>query len=207
MTWRSLTPLLALLGAFGVLYAVDRRHRIEEAERLRAEVAALAASARARPSVTERVVVERPVYVNSPAATGSPAPPADEPPADRPPPSPADVEESARRRSEQLRASFEKEPRGGAAAARGETFLRGKIAPALAETSALESVDCRATSCRLELAHADPAASNKLLEHLFIGPESTLHGTDFLATSPEQGADGKVRVTVLVPVAQLDDAQ
>jgi hypothetical protein len=201
MSWKSMAPLWVMVGGLAALYVVDRRHRSEESARLRAELQALAASARPEAAAAERVVIREPVYL-SPAPGGAPPDRAGAPPGPAPSAAPLPGE-----RVRALMDRFEAEPRvKGAAASHGEAVLRRRIASSMAESSAIESVDCRADTCRVELVHADAGASSKLLRQLFIGPEATIHGTDFVATSPEATADGRVRVSFLVPLTQVPEA-
>jgi len=204
MTWKSMAPLWVMLGGFAVLYAVDRRHRAEESDRVRAQLQLLAESVNRPSSTTERVVVTRPIYVNA-APTGAPSS-SSESPSDSPPPL-GKAHERPVLRLEQVEAKFTEEARNGAASSRGEAALRHGVESFIADSSAIESIECRTTLCRMQLSHASVKTSNRLIEQLFIGPEASIHGAQFFASDVEPTGDGRVRVAIMVPRAALPDAR
>jgi hypothetical protein len=194
-TWKSTAPLWVMGAALTVFYVVDRQHRATETDRLRAEIRALQDPGRRNAGTTERVVVRQPILMTQVVASASAAPS-------------AAVADGASRvehtpQPEELEAQFQSEPRAPAAAARQEGVLQRALTSFIKDKSAIESVECRAGLCRLQLAHPDVATSNALIEKLFFGPDAALHGASFVALPGETMADGSRRYVLLVPSAEI----
>jgi hypothetical protein len=193
-TWKSTAPLWVMVAAFAAFSLADRQNRAAETERLRARLQALEDPS-LRAAGTERVVVRQPIQVTQVLS----AAPAD--------PSAAGAERNApaaagAARPDEVEERFRSEPRGPGGA-RGEGVLGRAVSSFISERSSVESIECRASLCRLELVHPDIPTSNALIEKLFIGPGAALHGASFVSGSPESTKDGSKKVVLLVPSADL----
>ncbi|WP_437831028.1 hypothetical protein [Sorangium sp. So ce1153] len=85
-----------------------------------------------------------------------------------------------------------------------EIALQEKIAAALPRSSALRSVECRASLCRVEVAYRDPADGGRFFDAAFKNPDSKIWNADTFSTPPRP--DGRGNTIVVSYLAREGEA-
>jgi hypothetical protein len=180
-----------MAGVLVALFLWDRRHRAVETEQLHAQIRAIEEAAR-RDGRAASEAAPRPVYVTQ-VVTAAPADPSAPEAAQSAAPARARAP-----RAEELEARFRSEPRAEGAS-HDEGVLRRAVSSFRDDGSTVESIECHASLCRMELVHPDIPTGNALVEKLFLGPTAALHGASFRAEKAETTPDGQKRIVLLVP--------
>jgi hypothetical protein len=190
----ALVPVVS--AAVAAMVVVERRHEAAELRGLRAAVASLSASvdsSRQRADDRESVgamlrqIAARPTQQEPVPPTTTPAPEAPQARA----PTPAEVRDKLDGvfAGEQVDTKWAQEARAKA---------EGKLAAAMPATSALRSVECRASMCRVETVHEDLGSYRQFVEKAFQDPETRVWNGGFFSTPVDKRDDG-----TLVIVAYL----
>ncbi|MGK3984784.1 hypothetical protein WME99_17190 [Sorangium sp. So ce136] len=85
-----------------------------------------------------------------------------------------------------------------------ERTLEERLAAALPRSSAIHSVECRASLCRVEAAHRDPTDGGKLFGDAFKNPESKGWNADVFSAPPH--ADERGNTIVVMYIAREGEA-
>jgi hypothetical protein len=179
-----------------VAYLVqDRRAQQADAARLRAEVRSLSRTPevprRAVEHETIRVIREEPAAPDpAAAAVPGPTPQPNAPPASSAPAPATPAEIHAR-----FDARFNEERRDEAWAGTSQRTATSRISAVLPATSKLQSIECRASMCRIETTHEDAGHYRNFVRDGFLDPNTAPWNGAYFSTAVPDPDSGKLVAT------------
>jgi hypothetical protein len=192
-TWHVLVPLLVLgSGAFYVKQQREQREQRAEVEQLRRETAALASSVNEREEQAPRRLVTQSLLRGLASAEHPPEPTAAT--AEKPAQSEASATPggapSAAEVAMRMQAAFSSEGPDRDWSEKTQQATQEKISAMMPNGSAVRSVDCRASLCRVEMSHEGVDDYRQFVRGAYLSPESGVWSGPTFTTVLERPAGG-----------------
>jgi hypothetical protein len=172
------------------LHLIDRGRQESELAELQGKLAALSTSARTlRTELAARRQMPQPAAASAAPRIAEQPAPAEDPSHAGPPP--LDVIETR----DQLEASFLRQHGDVRWSGEAQRTAATRLSAILPETSKLQSLECRASMCRIETAHQGLESYQLFVRNAFMNPETKLWNGGFFTMQLDDPVNGKL-VTV-----------